>query len=101
MPELPETETIARDLDREIRGRTIVGVAVTRPDVLREDDAEAFAARLVGAGLRPAGPPPGLARVASWAPGCAARGAARSSWCSTSPPATGSWCSRDSRARSC
>jgi formamidopyrimidine-DNA glycosylase len=52
MPELPETETIARDLDREIRGRTIVGVAVTRPDVLREADAEAFAARLVGARLR-------------------------------------------------
>jgi formamidopyrimidine-DNA glycosylase len=31
MPELPETETIARDLDREIRGRTIVGVAVRAP----------------------------------------------------------------------
>jgi formamidopyrimidine-DNA glycosylase len=39
MPELPETETMARDLDREIAGRTIERVAVHRPDVLREVDA--------------------------------------------------------------
>jgi formamidopyrimidine-DNA glycosylase len=51
MPELPETETIARDLDREIRGRTIVSVAVSRPDVLREATADAFAARLSGAAV--------------------------------------------------
>jgi formamidopyrimidine-DNA glycosylase len=49
VPELPETETIARDLDREIRGRRITGVAVTRPDVLREVSADEFAARLTGA----------------------------------------------------
>ena len=49
MPELPETETIARDLDREVRGRTVVGVRVTRPDVLREATPEAFAGRLAGA----------------------------------------------------
>lgn len=48
MPELPETETIARDLDREIRGRAIVGVSVRRPDVLREVDGGALAARVVG-----------------------------------------------------
>ena len=36
MPELPETETIARDLDGALRGRTITGVAVRREDVLRE-----------------------------------------------------------------
>ena len=36
MPELPETETIARDLDRELRGRTVTGVEVTKSDVLRE-----------------------------------------------------------------
>jgi len=36
MPELPETETIARDLDEEVRGALIVGVSVTRSDVLRE-----------------------------------------------------------------
>jgi formamidopyrimidine-DNA glycosylase len=36
MPELPETETIARDLNSAIAGATIEGVRVTRPDVLRE-----------------------------------------------------------------
>ncbi|MCY7378336.1 MAG: hypothetical protein LH467_03235, partial [Gemmatimonadaceae bacterium] len=45
MPELPETETIARDLHREIRGRTIVDVVVRRPDVLREVDAISLARR--------------------------------------------------------
>ena len=49
MPELPETETIARDLDREIRGRRIAAVQVTRGDVLREVDAAGFVARLAGA----------------------------------------------------
>jgi formamidopyrimidine-DNA glycosylase len=29
LPELPETETIARDLDREIRGRRVTAVQVT------------------------------------------------------------------------
>ena len=49
MPELPETETIARDLDRGIRGRRITGVTVTRPDVLREVSADELVARLPGA----------------------------------------------------
>lgn len=49
MPELPETETIARDLDREVRGRRIVAVEVTRPDVLREVDAATLARRVTGA----------------------------------------------------
>ncbi|HET9013885.1 MAG TPA: bifunctional DNA-formamidopyrimidine glycosylase/DNA-(apurinic or apyrimidinic site) lyase [Gemmatimonadaceae bacterium] len=49
MPELPETETIARDLDREIRGRTIGDVVVRRADVLREVDAAALAGRVRGA----------------------------------------------------
>lgn len=35
MPELPETETIARDLDRELRGARVTRVQVTKPDVLR------------------------------------------------------------------
>ena len=48
MPELPETETIARDLHREIRGRTIVDVVVRRADVLREVDAIALAYRATG-----------------------------------------------------
>lgn len=49
MPELPETETIARDLDREIAGRCIVGVRVTRADVLRLVDERALARRSIGA----------------------------------------------------
>lgn len=48
MPELPETETIARDLDREIAGRVILSVKVTRPDVLREVDAATLARRVEG-----------------------------------------------------
>ena len=51
MPELPETETIARDLDAELRGARITGVAVTRPDVLREVDARALARRVKGASV--------------------------------------------------
>jgi formamidopyrimidine-DNA glycosylase len=49
VPELPETETIARDLDRELTGRCIVGVRVTRPDVLRGVRADELSRRLVGA----------------------------------------------------
>ncbi len=49
MPELPETETIARDLDAEVTGERIVAVHVTKPDVLREVDAGALSARLTGA----------------------------------------------------
>ena len=48
MPELPETETIARDLHRAIRGRKIVAVTVRKPDVLREVKPRAFATRMKG-----------------------------------------------------
>lgn len=48
MPELPETETIARDLDAVLRGRRVVEVTVRRPDVLREVTADALAAGTVG-----------------------------------------------------
>lgn len=43
MPELPETETIARDLHDMIAGAVIGRVSVPRPDVLREGTAEALA----------------------------------------------------------
>jgi len=49
VPELPETETIARDLDHALRGRGITDVVVRRPDVLREIDADSLARRTVGA----------------------------------------------------
>jgi formamidopyrimidine-DNA glycosylase len=48
VPELPETETIARDLDRAITGRRITQVAVTRPDVLREGSTNDLLARVTG-----------------------------------------------------
>jgi len=51
VPELPGTETIARDLDREVAGARIVSVAVTRPDVLREVSARAFSQRVSGASI--------------------------------------------------
>jgi formamidopyrimidine-DNA glycosylase len=46
VPELPETETIARDLDGAIRGRKIQKVSVRKPDVLREVSARALARRV-------------------------------------------------------
>jgi formamidopyrimidine-DNA glycosylase len=49
VPELPETETIARDLDRAISGRTITDVRVTRRDVLREVDPATLRGRVLGA----------------------------------------------------
>jgi formamidopyrimidine-DNA glycosylase len=49
LPELPETETIARDLDRELQGRTVVAVEITRPDVLREIAAADFPLKITGA----------------------------------------------------
>ncbi len=49
MPELPETETIARDLDTALRGSRIVEVAVRRADVLREVTPSELAVRTDGA----------------------------------------------------
>lgn len=46
MPELPETETIARDLDGSIRGRKIKKVSVRKPDVLREVTSRTLDRRL-------------------------------------------------------
>ena len=48
VPELPETETIARDLERAIVGSTITDVRVRRGDVLREVDARQLRRRVVG-----------------------------------------------------
>jgi formamidopyrimidine-DNA glycosylase len=49
MPELPETETIARDLDRAISGTTLTALTVSKPDVLRHVSARELAKRLIGA----------------------------------------------------
>lgn len=48
MPELPETETIARDLERSVSGSVITGVHVTRHDILREVDAAELRRRVTG-----------------------------------------------------
>ena len=48
MPELPETETIARDLDAMVGGATVVGFEVRKADVLREADTAGFASVLNG-----------------------------------------------------
>jgi formamidopyrimidine-DNA glycosylase len=48
VPELPETETIARDLDEEVAGVRIERVVVTKADVLRETTAGAFASGVSG-----------------------------------------------------
>jgi formamidopyrimidine-DNA glycosylase len=49
MPELPETETIARDLNGAIAGRTVTAVKIVKADVLREAGKVSFAKRLTGA----------------------------------------------------
>ena len=48
MPELPETETIARDLDASVTGATIIGAKAKRADVLREVSARALPRRVLG-----------------------------------------------------
>lgn len=48
MPELPETETLARDLAATLAGRTITAVSVQRPDVLRGVTARTIGRRLGG-----------------------------------------------------
>jgi len=49
VPELPETETIARDLDGAILGREITKVSVRKADVLRGVSSRTLSKRLLGA----------------------------------------------------
>jgi formamidopyrimidine-DNA glycosylase len=52
VPELPETETIARDLDQDVADARIERVVVTKSDVLRETSAREFARRVGGTTIR-------------------------------------------------
>ncbi|MEO6446494.1 MAG: bifunctional DNA-formamidopyrimidine glycosylase/DNA-(apurinic or apyrimidinic site) lyase [Gemmatimonadaceae bacterium] len=52
MPELPEVETIARELDSRLAGRTISETHVLRPDVLRETTAGALVNACSGVSIR-------------------------------------------------
>ena len=49
MPELPETETIARDLNEAISGSVIESIRITKPDVLREVSPRELSRRVKGA----------------------------------------------------
>ena len=49
MPELPEVETIARDLHDAVAGATITDVAVYRKDILRECTPKTLKSRTAGA----------------------------------------------------
>ena len=51
MPELPEVETIARDLQRRVAGSRIASVEVSKPDVLRVAGARALEKRTTGASI--------------------------------------------------
>ena len=48
MPELPEVETMARDLHKRVRGRTVTGVTFHKPDVLRGATPQKLRRTLVG-----------------------------------------------------
>ena len=48
MPELPEVETIVRDLGRLVRGRTIQSVQVLRPDLIEAEAPDDFARGVQG-----------------------------------------------------
>ncbi|HUZ69727.1 MAG TPA: bifunctional DNA-formamidopyrimidine glycosylase/DNA-(apurinic or apyrimidinic site) lyase [Candidatus Saccharimonadales bacterium] len=48
MPELPEVETVARDLRGAVTGRRIDGVTVLRPDIVRYPDGTMLPALLTG-----------------------------------------------------
>ena len=53
MPELPEVETVARDLQRWVAGATITGATVTWDRTIRHPQpAEAFVAEIAGASIR-------------------------------------------------
>lgn len=52
MPELPETETLARDLDASLAGRSIASVESPHGDVLRGVTSRSIGRRLVGRSFR-------------------------------------------------
>lgn len=49
MPELPEVETIKRELEKSVLGKKIIGVAVNNPKVIKEPKKEEFVAGLKNA----------------------------------------------------
>lgn len=49
MPELPEVETVKRDLEKAVLGKKITGVCVHNSTVIREPSAEKFRKEIAGA----------------------------------------------------
>ena len=52
MPELPEVETIKRELEKAVLGKKITGVCVHHPKVIRQPSADKFKKGLEGAGIK-------------------------------------------------
>jgi formamidopyrimidine-DNA glycosylase len=52
MPELPEVETLKRDIEKALIGKKITEVCVHHPMVIREPSVEKFKKGLVGAGIK-------------------------------------------------
>ena len=52
MPELPEVETIKRDLERIIKGSKITKVSVHNPAVIREPSVDKFKKELTGVTIK-------------------------------------------------
>jgi len=52
MPELPEVETIKRELERAVLGKKIIGVLVHNPKVIREPSVDKFKRGLIGASIK-------------------------------------------------
>ncbi|HST60239.1 MAG TPA: DNA-formamidopyrimidine glycosylase family protein, partial [Longimicrobium sp.] len=52
MPELPEVETIVRDLARLLPGAKIQGVEVARPDLIEDDTPAGFTKKIKGKRIR-------------------------------------------------
>ncbi|MFA5714182.1 MAG: bifunctional DNA-formamidopyrimidine glycosylase/DNA-(apurinic or apyrimidinic site) lyase [Candidatus Paceibacterota bacterium] len=48
MPELPEVETIVRDLDREVRNRTFLDIWTDARNLIKRDTFESFKKKLIG-----------------------------------------------------
>src|SRR3989338_5240737 len=52
MPELPEVETIKRELEKAVLGKKITEVCVHNPKVIREPSVEKFKKGLTGTGIK-------------------------------------------------
>ena len=52
MPELPEVETVKRELEKVVIGKKIIGVTIKNSAVIREPSPQAFVKGLIGASIK-------------------------------------------------